>query len=119
MLVGFVFDRRKSASRRNVDARQKRVVSDQSESDENLSNRPSHLSNRRQTTDRRGWRFGLIYRTTESHSTIEAWMEDNCVGEWGLGIEDIDTELTKKSFKLMFDQERDKKAFLNSFVNKK
>ena len=36
VLVGFVFDRRKSASRRNVDARQKRVVSDQSESDENI-----------------------------------------------------------------------------------
>lgn len=70
---------------------------------------------RRQAVDRRGWPFGLILRTTESFRVIEEWLEDNCTGEWGFGLEDMDDDLTQKSYKVMFKIEADKNKFVAQF----
>jgi hypothetical protein len=40
--------------------------------------------------------------TTESYRVIEEWLEENCAGEWGMGLEDMDDALAQKSFKIMF-----------------
>ena len=70
---------------------------------------------RRQSTDRRGWPYGLILRTTASYHVIEDWLEDNCAGEWGFGLEDMDDNLAQKSFKVMFELESDKASFVANF----
>lgn len=70
---------------------------------------------RRQSTDRRGWPFGLILRTSESYHAVEDWLEENCIGKWGLGLEDMDEALALKSFKIMFEEEIDKKNFVDNF----
>ncbi len=54
------------------------------------SERRRSLADWRQSTDRRGWKFGLISRTTVFFLVIEDWLEVNCLGEWGLGFEEID-----------------------------
>lgn len=53
--------------------------------------------------------------TTESYRVIEEWLEENCAGEWGMGLEDMDDALAQKSFKIMFAIEVDKDNFVSSF----
>ncbi len=70
---------------------------------------------RRQSTDRRGWPHGLILRTSESYQVLEDWLDENCQGKWGLGLEDMDDALALKSFKIMFEDEADKSRFAARF----
>ncbi len=76
----------------------------------------SPQDDRREGEERRFWPFGLIYNTPHTAKTIEDWMEENCSGDWDINIEGIDTERKLKSFKIRFDNEEDKQAFVNHFT---
>ncbi|MBT3916993.1 MAG: hypothetical protein HN731_13450 [Rhodospirillaceae bacterium] len=106
MPSGSFFDDNRSTKRRDNDRRKEEVAA---------AEERRGADDRRRSTDRRGWPFGLILRTTESHRVIEEWLEDNCAGEWGMGLEDMDEKLAQKSFKVMFALESDKNSFVASF----
>jgi hypothetical protein len=103
------FDDNRDAERRESDDRRKEEIAPPED------RRMEPQRDRRQSTDRRGWPFGLILRTTESYRVIEEWLEDNCGGEYGFGLEDIDENLAQKSFKVMFELETDKNTFVSNF----
>ncbi|MFP6711661.1 MAG: hypothetical protein VB913_08225 [Rhodospirillales bacterium] len=109
MSNGSIFDDNRDAERRDGDERRKE------EADIEAERRAVDGAERRQSTDRRGWPFGLILRTTESYRVIEEWLEENCAGEWGMGLEDMVDALAQKSFKIMFAIEADKDNFVSSF----
>jgi|GEM_PF-3421415 hypothetical protein len=73
----------------------------------------------RKSAERRGWKFGLIFRTNESFRLIENWLEDNCKFQWGLTLEDMDDSLNARSYKVMFDDEEDKQAFVQQFTGRR
>ncbi len=66
----------------------------------------------RKSVERRGWKFGLIFRANESFRLIESWLEENCRHQWGLMLEDMDDNVSALSYKVMFDDEEDKQAFM-------
>ena len=84
MSEGSTVDENREAERREGDDRRKEDAAPSQD------RRAAPTGERRQSADRRGWPFGLILRTTESYRLIEEWLEDNCAGEWGFGLEDMD-----------------------------
>jgi hypothetical protein len=56
-------------------------------------------------------RYGLIYSTNGAISDIEEWLEEFCVGKFQVALEDMDADLTKKSVRVMFENEADKMNF--------
>tara|TARA_B100000315_G_scaffold249276_2_gene280254 strand:+ start:3678 stop:4010 length:333 start_codon:yes stop_codon:yes gene_type:complete len=110
MSPGSFFDDNRSTQRRDEDRRKEEIEAAEERRQEN---------DRRRSTDRRGWPFGLILRTTESFRVIEEWLEDNCAGEWGMGLEDMDEKLAQKSFKVMFALETDKNNFVENFSRRR
>jgi len=109
MSQGSIFDDNREVERREAEERRK----DEAVLPE--ERRATSSGERRQSTERRGWPFGLILRTTESFRVIEEWLEENCTGEWGFSLEDMDENLAQKSFKVMFELEDDKTNFVGSF----
>jgi hypothetical protein len=103
------FDDNRDADRRESEDRR------QDGADVTDDRRVPEQAERRLSTDRRGWPFGLILRTTESYRVIEEWLDDNCSGKWGFGLEDMDENLAQKSFKVMFELEEDKIQFVTNF----
>ena len=101
-----IFDDNRDADRRGEEDRRKDDVTPETE---------RRGDDRRQSVERRGWPYGLILRTTESYTILEDWLEENTVGEWGFGLEDMDDALAQKSFKVMFELEADKNSFISSF----
>ncbi len=73
-------------------------------------------SNRREGGERRSWPFGLIYNTPHAAATIEKWMGENCAGDWHIGCDEIDTDGKLNSFKVMFENNKDKQAFVTHFT---
>jgi len=109
MSEGSIFDDNRDAERREGDERRTEEAAPQQD------RRADARAERRQSTDRRGWPFGLILRTTESYRIIEEWLDENCTGEWGFGLEDMDENLAQKSYKIMFALEVDKNKFVENF----
>jgi len=73
------------------------------------------LADRRQGA-RRKLTCGVLYTTSGAVTEIEDWLEDNCQGDFSLGIEDMDDELIKKSLKILFELETDKQRFIKVHV---
>ncbi len=73
----------------------------------------------RQSAERRGWKFGMIFRTNDSFRLIENWLEENCKHQWGLTLEDMDDNLNARNYKDMFDDGEDKQAFVKEFTGRR
>lgn len=71
---------------------------------------------RRDSPDRRGMRFGVIYKTVGSMTEIEDWLDDTCDGEWNLILQDMDDQLVQKTLRVMFELEEDKKKFVELYA---
>lgn len=71
---------------------------------------------RREASDRRGMRFGVIYKTVGSMTEIEDWLDDTCDGEWNLILQDMDDQLIQKTLRVMFEFEEDKKKFVELYA---
>ena len=78
---------------------------------------PAPLPNgdRRKGADRRGMRFGVLFKTTRSIEDIEDWLEDNCESLWSVTLEGIDEDLSSKTLRILFMDEADKIAFSRGF----
>ena len=72
---------------------------------------PSTDGERRKGADRRGMRFGVLFRTTRSIDDIEDWLEGNCGDSWSISLEGIEEDLSSKTLRVLFMSEADKIAF--------
>ena len=78
---------------------------------------PAPLPNgdRRKGADRRGMRFGVMFKTSRSTDDIEDWLEDNCEELWSVTLEGIDEDLSSKTLRVLFRSEADKVSFSRKF----
>ena len=60
--------------------------------------------------------FGVLFKTEGAVSDVENWLEDYCDGQWNLVIEGMDDELIKKSLRITFEFEADKRHFINEYA---
>lgn len=73
--------------------------------------RATKRPSKRQITDKRGLRYGVLYTTSETISPIEDWLEENCLGKWSLELVAMDDDLVRKRTKILFELDSDKQAF--------
>jgi len=73
-------------------------------------------TNRRKAVDRRGLSHGVFYKTDSPLDVLYDWLRDHCKGKWSVGIESANNDSVKKSVKVLFEQEADKKNFVDSVV---
>lgn len=66
------------------------------------------------STERR-MSYGVLYRTTESAMNVEDWLDANATGEFSVGVEDLESRRQLKTLKIVFDNELDKKHFIENF----
>jgi len=71
---------------------------------------------RRSVNDRRTMGYGIIYKTAGGMTQIEDWMDKRCQGNWSLVLADMDDDLVKKTFRVMFELETDKTNFIENFI---
>lgn len=74
---------------------------------------------RRGDTERRQWKCGLLYKTSEPAHVVEDWLDDNAAGEWNLILDDMDDALSGKTLKIMFSDIEDKDKFMVKFAKSK
>ncbi len=60
--------------------------------------------------------FALLFSTQSAVSEVEAWLDDYCEGQWKLTVEGMDDELIKKSLKITFELEADKRRFIDDYA---
>lgn len=83
---------------------------------------PPDGEERRETPERRGevnrrkMTYGIVYKTAGGMTQIEDWMDDQCQGDWSLVLADMDDDLVKKTFRVMFELETDKTNFIENFI---
>lgn len=83
---------------------------------------PPDGEERRETPERRGevnrrkMTYGIIYKTAGGMTQIEDWMDGQCQGDWSLVLADMDDDLVKKTFRVMFELETDKTNFIENFI---
>ncbi len=58
---------------------------------------------------------GVKINTSTSVQQIENLLESVCSGDWGLSIEAIASDLSKKEIAVFFAQEDDKEAFKQAY----
>lgn len=71
---------------------------------------------RRKVDNRRGMAYGILYKTAAGMTQIEDWLEDYCQGKCSLVLTELDDELVKKSFRIMFELKTDKDEFIEKFI---
>ncbi|GEM_PF-1121728 len=67
---------------------------------------------------RRKFTCGVVYDTSQSITTLEDWLDENCKGYWSVSLEDVDDAMMKKSFKLLFELPQDKESFIRQFAKR-
>ena len=60
--------------------------------------------------------FALLFSTQSAVSEVEAWLDEYCEGQWNLTVEGMDDELIKKSLKITFELEADKRRFIDDYA---
>ena len=60
--------------------------------------------------------FGVLFKTESAVSEVEKWLEIYCDGQWNLIVEGMDDDLIKKSLKITFELEADKRLFINEYA---
>ena len=60
--------------------------------------------------------FGVLFKTEGAVSEVEKWLENYCDGQWNLIVEEMDDDLIKKSLKITFELEDDKRLFINEYA---
>ena len=60
--------------------------------------------------------FPLLFSTQAAVSEVETWLDDYCEGQWNLIVEGMDDELIKKSLKITFELEADKRRFIDDYA---
>ncbi len=60
-------------------------------------------------------KYGVLYRTTESAMKVEDWLESNSIGDFSIGVEELQSKRQLKTLKIVFDDENDKKNFIDNF----
>ena len=60
--------------------------------------------------------FALLFSTQGAVSEVETWLEDSCDGQWDLIVEGMDDDLIKKSLKITFELEADKRRFIDDYA---
>ena len=60
--------------------------------------------------------FGVLFKTEGAVSEVEKWLENYCDGQWNLIVEEMDDDLIKKSLKITFELEADKRLFINEYA---
>ena len=60
--------------------------------------------------------FPLLFSTQAAVSEVETWLDDYCEGQWNLTVEGMDDELIKKSLKITFELEADKRRFIDDYA---
>ena len=60
--------------------------------------------------------FALLFSTQAAVSEVETWLDDYCEGQWNLTVEGMDDELIKKSLKITFELEADKRRFIDDYA---
>ena len=61
-----------------------------------------------QTVKRSKFTCGTLYVTTEPAEDLEEWLQRQCSGGYYLSLEDIDDDLSRKTFKVLFENESDR-----------
>lgn len=102
-----------NSERRESDRRQEE---DRRESAGEYGEDEQRHETRRIGLDRRRCPHGLIFSTNESYRVMEDWLDENCQGEWSLGLEELSETLDKTSYRLMFEHESDKRLFVEDFA---
>ena len=83
---------------------------------------PPDGEERRETPERRGtgeqpeMTCGIVFKTAGGMTQIEDWLDEYCTGGCSLVLTDMDDELVKKSFRIMFELENDKINFVENFI---
>ena len=62
--------------------------------------------------------YGVEFSTTEALTTLEDWLEANCLGKFSLGLESMDEKREKKTVKILFYDEGDKHRFVAKFAKR-
>ena len=60
--------------------------------------------------------YALLFSTQAAVSEVETWLDDYCEGQWNLVVECMDDELIKKSLKITFELEADKRRFIDDYA---
>lgn len=76
-------------------------------------------TNRRHAADRRGLQFGLFYKTGQSLGDLYDWLEENCTGQWSVGLEEGGSATDRRSVKVLFEHDRDKALFMEAVVRRR
>ena len=66
-------------------------------------------------SDRRRWTSGVLYKTSIPVTEIETWLEDNAEERWSVALDGIESSLSVKVLKIMFESLDDKNAFIQAF----
>lgn len=67
----------------------------------------------RRSTERRVLRFGILYTMSRPMAEVEDWLENHCDGGWSVMLEDLDERLERKTIRVLFEDESDKRKFKN------
>jgi len=46
---------------------------------------------------------------------VEDWLESNSIGDFSIGVEELQSKRQLKTLKIVFDDENDKKNFIDNF----
>jgi hypothetical protein len=99
-----LLNRRSDKDQRSSDDRRKDSADDL-DSEQRLESDP------RRTTERRVLRYAVLFKTGVPIPDLEAWLNANCEGDCSMVLEDMDTDLTSKTLRIMFETEEDRERF--------
>ena len=99
-----ISNRRSEEDQRSSEDRRKDSADD-SDSEQRSQSEP------RRTTERRVLRYAVLFTTGVPVSDLEAWLTDNFKGNFSLVLEDMDSDLTSKTLRIMFETEEDRERF--------
>jgi hypothetical protein len=61
-----------------------------------------------QAVKRSRYTCGTLYITTEPAEDLDEWLQRQCSGAYYLSLEDMDDDLSRKTFKVLFENEADR-----------
>ena len=76
-------------------------------------------NNERRIAERRGWPYGVLFRTRLPMTAIEEWLDECAEGRWSVTLEDMDLKRKQKTLKLSFELESDKMMLIANFSRNK